>query len=95
MSIMQDTQSFLDAVDSNAIAAALGNCPSVKIEMSPHGIFALVGLLQLALRHPNIQPDSETAKIGQEFIQGARTILAEIDPALGSIIDLGALQNQI
>jgi hypothetical protein len=56
------------------------------VEFNPVSVFQLAGLLQLALRHPDVQASNrETA---QRFLVSAREYFAE-SPAVLRVLDMG------
>jgi hypothetical protein len=71
-----------DDVDAIALELLTLIETPMGIDLRPDTVIILVGLLQLALRHPAVAPDAPTATAGRRFIAGARAYFANCPTVL-------------
>lgn len=72
---------------AEAAACEIASMPGpMEIVAQPVSVLQLVGLLQLALRHPRVSPELRAA--AARFVSGAREYFADC-PSVLSIIDAG------
>jgi hypothetical protein len=79
--------------DYEYISQLLSQADPIEVHLTPEHAFILVGLLQLALRHPGLTGPDETAKLGKRIgtnmAKSLQAKLNEIDPAIGLILERG------
>ena len=61
------------------------------LAMSPAGLWSLLALLQMALRHPEMNPDNEAAVRAARFIAWARAMFIPENSAMAEILERGFL----
>ncbi len=71
-------------MDQQQIKSLLDGLPPVEFSMDPANAFALVALLQLAMRHPALT--DSLAEVGLEVVDGIRR---GMPPAIQQQIDIG------
>lgn len=71
-----------------AALARVANVPII-LQLDIVSVFHLVGLLQLALRHPDITPDREPAKTAREFIADFAMQVGEREPLIAELVEMG------
>lgn len=75
-----------DAEQDAAIGALVGK-PRVSIEFDPFGLFAIVGMVQFAQRHPQFPPT--LVNFAEEFIAVAKHKLAPDGGPVADAIERG------
>lgn len=60
----------------------------VTLEIEVHTAVALAGLVQLALRHPDLR-ECPTAEVGRTFVVQVREGLEGLDPVFGDVLRAG------
>ena len=68
-------------------AAAIGRAPNVDLQLGPHPAFALVGLLQLACRHPGLQGSCRA--LAETLGRKIQAELGQREPILGRLLERG------
>lgn len=74
-----------------AIAQKLEAAQPIEIGIKPFRAFSLVGLLQLALRHPALTDRDKhpSAAIGEDIARRLQVKLGEIDPTIAQVLEEG------
>ena len=75
--------------DFEHLDRVLATAEPIETYISPERAFVLVGLLQLALRHPGLADTKKAQLVGREMAQRLQQRLGEIDPAIGLILEQG------
>lgn len=72
-----------------AIAWELWEAKPLEVAIEPFRAYCLVGLLQLALRHPGLADTPHAAAVGRSMAENLITALGAIDPAIAQMLDTG------
>jgi hypothetical protein len=71
------------------IARSLNSAKPIEAHLTPYRAYTLVGLLQLALRHPLMQDGRPSAQIAREMAIGLTGELGKIDPLIARSLEAG------
>lgn len=71
------------------IAQVMDNAGPIEAHLTPYRAYTLVGLLQLALRHPLMHDDRPSAQIAREMAIGLTAELGKIDPLIAQSLEAG------
>lgn len=71
------------------IAQVMDNAGPIQAHLTPYRAYTLVGLLQLALRHPLMHDDRPSAQIAREMAIGLTGELGKIDPLIAHSLEAG------
>jgi len=77
-----------DATITEALARELATLGPMEVVLRPESVLQMVGLVQLAKRHPGIANSPNVVATGDRFVEGAREYFAAC-PAVLEVIRRG------
>ena len=75
--------------DVQRLAKVLANAEPLKVEIPAFHALILCGLLEMTLRHPQLDPNDMTHQSGKEIAKGIQAELAQQNLYLGEVLEIG------